>query len=129
MLSDEMKFDPTREAPQRPMAFRTFFMKYRKDKTSEEYRCPACDGWGEHKEDFDQEAEHMVKCLECEGTGILAFTYIRDYFFRLQQNYLKEYREWTQYCAMVAKIKKKLDKREKVFMGLTENIRNVKRKK
>lgn len=125
-MQSDLVYDPDRKAPEKPLALQTFLLKHRRgDRTSKEYDCPHCDGEGDY---FEEEgSQHRVACEECSGTGVMAFTFIRDYYFRSFQKYLADYREWLSYIRMLGNIRRKLNSRERRFVGFTNEIKSPRR--
>jgi hypothetical protein len=115
---ESMVYDSNRRAPVKPPALWSFRKENgwtTKDKTC---RCPHCEGTGHHPENYT--SEHDVKCDTCAGSGVINEGELIEIYFKEQAQYRIAVLEWHKYSQIVRNIKKKLDKREKVFLGLTE---------
>ena len=114
----DMVYDPSRRAPQKPPALWTFRKQNGWTRENKTCRCPHCEATGYHPEDY--ESQHDVKCDTCAGSGKVTSGELFEIYFEEQAKYRIAVLEWSKYSEIVRSIKRKLDKREKVFLGLTE---------
>jgi hypothetical protein len=114
----DMVYDSSRRKPVKPPALWTFRRENGWTTKDKFCRCPHCEGTGFHPE--DQKSEHDVKCDTCAGSGKITEGELTEIYFQGQAEYRIALNEWSKYSEIVRSIKKKLDKREKVFLGLTE---------
>lgn len=122
MSKGSMVYDPNRRKPVKLPALWTFRRENNWTTKSKVCRCPHCEGTGFHPE--DQESIHDVKCDTCAGTGQISEGELTEIYFKAQAEYRIAITEWARYSQMVRVIKRKLDKREKIFLGLTEWFEN-----
>jgi hypothetical protein len=116
---EDLVYDPSRRAPVKPPALWTFRKLSGWTMAKPICTCPHCEGTGFHFELEDELSQHSVKCQTCSGTGKMTEGEFNKLYFDIQIQYRVDFEEWRRYSEVLRKIKRKLDKREKVFLGLT----------